>query len=76
MTATTGCVHLSPQQVRVAAGVRRGHSYGEIAAAMGITRRTVCAPIQRAARKIENPDGLKPYLAVFKWAQTHNGPSA
>src|SRR5262245_17096738 len=41
MTATIGGIHLSAQQVRVVAGVRRGQSYQTIAAAMGISRRTV-----------------------------------
>lgn len=62
-------LRLSPQLARVVAGIRRGASYEEIAVEMQIGRRTVATYTERIAAKLENPEGLRPYLLVFEWSR-------
>jgi DNA-binding NarL/FixJ family response regulator len=60
---------LSPRQREVVDEIRRGKSYEEIARELRLSRRTVAVHVNRVAAKLENPDGLRPYLAVFEWAR-------
>lgn len=62
-------MRLTARQEQVVDGVRRGASYDEIAREMQIRRRTVAVYVERIAARIPNPDGLRPYLAVFLWSR-------
>ena len=62
-------LRLTDRQAQVVAAIRRGQGYGDIARELGITRRAVVDHIDRLARKIPNPDGLRPYLVVFEWSR-------
>jgi DNA-binding CsgD family transcriptional regulator len=62
-------LNLSPQQQRVVALVRTGASYEQIGQTLGVDRRTVATYVDRIARKIPNPEQLRPYLAVFVWSR-------
>jgi DNA-binding NarL/FixJ family response regulator len=62
-------IQLSPQQAKIVAQIRCGASYEEIARNLGVSRRTVTVYVDRIAKKLENPEGFRPYLLLFLWSR-------
>lgn len=52
----------------VASGLARGWSYARTAKHLGIAKGTVYVLAARIAKKLENPEDLKPYQLVYQWA--------
>lgn len=59
---------LTRRQREVAHLVARGCSYQAIARSLGIGFYTARSYVRDAAQRLDNPDGLEPYLVVFRWA--------
>lgn len=72
---------LTLTELEVADYIADGWNYARIADWLGIAEATVRSHVWHIADKIENPDNLKPYQAVFlwaahrKWLAEHNTPN-
>jgi hypothetical protein len=60
---------LTERQEQVVDGIRRGLEYGEIAAELGISDRTVESHVVAIMNVVPNEDDLPPYLCIFLWAR-------
>lgn len=59
---------LTPRQLLVADGIRRGLSYAEIGAELGIDGSTVKGHVGSIMNVLPNPDDLDPRDCIFLWA--------
>ncbi len=71
---------LTAAEYRVAELVAQGYEPKRIAAALRLSRKTVDVHVQNIARKLPNPEGLKPYTLVLlefahrKWLDLRPSP--
>lgn len=59
---------LTGQQERVVDGIRRGLTYAQIGAELGIDRSTVKGHVERIANVLPNDDHLDARDCIFLWA--------
>ncbi len=59
---------LTPTEERVARLVAHGYDYTRIAVELHISHRTAEEHVAHIARKLPNPDHLRPYVLVLLWA--------
>ena len=61
----------SKQQLRVIDGIRRGLSYKQIGAEMGITEYTVKDYVKKIALILDQPSQLEPKARLQYWIHSH-----
>ena len=64
---------LTPAEAKVADSLAQGWSCIRVAQSLNIKKKTVYVHVMNIAWKLPNPDDLKPYQLVSRWAFQRKG---